>query len=164
MSSASRRRPPARPSAVPPLRDRRSFRSRSLRTLAVLLLFVLAVLVWQALRTRDWLPAQATVAQVETQVAPFFDLRRVGIHFGRQRRESFTYRYQVGARSYDGHEDGVPSASRLVVYYDPAEPSSSIVGRPRIGPVLAAAAAGVALLAVAFVVAGRAGRRGGGSG
>jgi len=159
MSSASRRRPPARPSTVPSLRDRRSFRSRSLRTLAVLLLFVLAVLVWQALRTRDWLPAQATVAQVETQVAPFFDLRRIGLHFGRQRRESFTYRYQVGARTYDGHEDGAPSASRLVVYYDPAEPSSSIVGRPRIGPVLAAAAAGVALLAVAFVVAGRAGRR-----
>jgi hypothetical protein len=132
---------------------------RSLRTLAILALFVVAVVVWQALSTRGWQPAQATIGEVETQLSPAVDLRRLGLRFGRRRRESYTYRYQVGAMSYQGHEEGAPPASRLTVYYDPADPARSMVGKPRMGAALAVSALSLALLALGFVLARRAQRR-----
>ncbi len=153
MSSAARR-PPQRPPppAPPPRADRQT---RSLKALAVLVAFVIVAVLWQTASTARWQPAQATVGSVESQVAPFVDLRRFGIHFGRQRHESFTYRYRVGAAHFEGREDGAPAASRLVVYYDPAEPGHSQVGRPSLGPALGASAAALALLALAFWLARR---------
>jgi len=127
--------------------------------LAVLLLLVLALVVWQWLNTRGWTAAQASVAEVRTEVAPFLDMRRFGIHWGRQRHQSFTYRYEVGGATYSGSEDGAPPASRLTVYYDPAEPARSILERPRAGRVVAVAALSLALLAVGFGVARQARRR-----
>jgi hypothetical protein len=157
MSRASRRPPPRRSEApVRPFRDRRE---RSLRTLAVLVLVVLAIVVWQALATRGWQPAPATVGEFETQLTPAVDLPRLHIRFGRRRREAYTYRYQVGAMSYQGREDGAPPASRLTVYYDPADPGRSVVERPRAGAVVAVSALSLALLAVGFVLARRARRR-----
>ncbi len=158
MSSASRR-PPQRPPAAPPRRPRADRQTRSLRALAVLLLFVIAAVLWQAASTRGWRPAQATVGEVRTEVAPFLDLRRFGIRLGRQRHESYTYSYRVGPASYQGREDGAPAGSRLRVYYDPADPGRSMVGKPRLGPALAASAAAVALLLAGFWLARRARRR-----
>jgi hypothetical protein len=156
MSSASRR-PPPRPAAAPPgpPRPRAGRQLRTLRALAVLVLFVIGFVLWQAASTRGWRPAQAAVGEVETQIGPWLDLRRFGIHLGRQRRESFTYSYQVGPVTYQGREDGTPAGSRLVVYYDPANPGRSQVGRPRLGPALGASAAAVALLALGFWLARR---------
>jgi hypothetical protein len=158
MSRASRR--PPRPPAPAPLHPARAGRpARSLRALAVLVVLVTAFVAWQAVATRAWRPAQATVGEVETRVAPFLDLPRLGIRLGRQRHQAFTYRYQVGPMSYEGREDGAPAGSRLVVYYDPADPGHSMVGKPRLGPALAASGASLGLLAAGLWLARRAKRR-----
>jgi len=145
MSRASRRPPPRPPARAPSARRPRG--ARSLRTLAVLALFVVALVVWQALATRGWQPAQATLGEIETQVTPAVDLRRLHVRLGRRRHASYTYRYQVGARSYEGREEGAPPASRLTVYYDPADPARSQVGPPRTGMALALSGTSLALLA-----------------
>jgi hypothetical protein len=153
MSRAARRPPPRPPAALLPARRSRS--ARSLRTLAVLALMVVAVVVWQALATRGWQPAQAAVGEIETRVAPAVDLRRLHLRFGRRRHESYTYRYRVGNETYQGSEEGVPPASRLTVYYDPEDPSRSRVGPPRTGLALAVSGVSVALLAAGAWLARR---------
>ena len=110
MSRAARRPPPRPPAPAPSVR--RSRAARSLRALAVLALLIVAVVVWQAVATRGWQPAQATVGEIETQVAPAVDLRRLHLRWGRRRREAYTYRYQVGAASYEGREEGAAEELR----------------------------------------------------
>ena len=120
---------------------------------------VVVVVVWQALATRGWQPAQATVGEIETRVAPAVDLRRLHLRFGRRRHASYTYRYQVGNETYQGSEEGTPPASRLTVYYDPEDPARSQVGPPKTGVALAVSGLSLALLAAGAWLARRRGRR-----
>ncbi len=153
--SRAARRPPPRPPVPQGPSSRRPRRARSLRALTVLALLVVAVVLWQTLATRGWLPAQATVGEIETQVAPAVDLRRLHLRFGRHRSAAYTYRYQVGSASFEGREDGAPPASRFTVYYDPADPSRSRVGPPRIGLAVALSGLSLALLAAGAWLARR---------